>query len=483
MLVGNGGGQGGLFLSPIQVPPGDPGTLSSAAGKYTAAQGEIDRLAARLTGVAGQAGGAVWTGAGAASYQSAATDLAAVYALTAGALAKGATALHNFSADLAAAQRLAHQANAAVATSNAAASAYLSAQGAADRAQSNANDAAAASSSADAQASANPHSVSARQAADTARTAASDAQSAADAAASRASTLLAAYETDYSRAVRLCAQASEQARQAVTKAGAAFNAAATDLMGKTVKPVHGGAHAQPGGSAWTTAIDALSTGNNWAAPLLNGWGAFGAVVVTKAGVKYLEAEADLGKATSSYDVAIDAVMSKQGFFKSGFYSAQDAFNAAKDANAKALTELQDAIRPAAGDPGLMALAGKVGLGVGMASDVITFVAPSPSFGPDGLLGGNTDRAMAAGNFAASGLALGSSLDIGLATTAMAIPGVDVIVGGVVVGTAAYFAGEYVYQHWGDVTHAVNDTLNAVGSWAGHEVDNLTHALTDPLSLL
>ena len=103
----------------------------------------------------------------------------------------------------------------------------------------------------------------------------------------------------------------------------------------------------------------------------------------------------------------------------------------------------------------------------MASDVITFAAPTPSFGPGGILGGNTDRAMATANFAASGLALGSSLDIGLATTAMAIPGVDVVVGGVLIGTAAYFAGEFVYQHWGNITHAVDGALNAAGSWAEH----------------
>jgi len=67
MFVADGGGSGGLFLSPIPVPPGDPGALSSAAGKYTAAHGEIQRQQTRLTGIAGQAGGSVWTGAGSAN--------------------------------------------------------------------------------------------------------------------------------------------------------------------------------------------------------------------------------------------------------------------------------------------------------------------------------------------------------------------------------------------------------------------------------
>jgi hypothetical protein len=481
MLVDDGGG--GLFLSPIPVPPGDPGALSRAAGTYTAAHGEIERLRARLGGIAGQADGIAWTGLGAASYVSATTDLAAVYALTAGALARGATALRAFSDDLTSAQRTAHAANAAVATCNAAARAYLAVQATAEQTQADADDAAQASSTAQSLADANPHSVPARQSADTARTAANDAQSAADAAAGRASALLSQYEADYSRAVSLCSQAREQERQAVTKAGAAFNAAATGLMGKPATPVRGGASAVTGGSAWTTVINALSTGNNWAGPLLNGWGAFGAVVLTKAEAVYLESQADLGKAVDTYDAAIDAVLSDRGFFSSGFYTAQDAYNAAADVNAKALTGLQDAIRPAVGDPGPMALLGKVGLGAGMASDVITFIDPSPSFGPGGVLGGDTDRAMAAANFAASGLALGSSLDIGLATTAMAIPGVNVVVGGVLIGTAAYFAGEYVYQHWGGITHAVNDAVDAAGSWAGHEADKLASAVTDPLSWL
>ena len=76
------GGPGGFFLTPIPVPPGDPGALSSAAGKYTAAHGEIVRQQALLKGAAGQAAGAAWTGVGAANYVAATTDLVAVYGLT-----------------------------------------------------------------------------------------------------------------------------------------------------------------------------------------------------------------------------------------------------------------------------------------------------------------------------------------------------------------------------------------------------------------
>lgn len=480
-MVPSDGGPGGFFLTPIPVPPGDPGALSSAAGKYTAAHGEIVRQQALLKGAAGQAAGAAWTGIGAANYVAATTDLVAVYGLTGTALAQGATALKKFSTDLSDAQKMAHQANTAVAMFNAAARAYLSAQAAAEQAQTEADDAATASTTATNTANAHPHSVSAHQAADSAKTTASDTQTSANTAASRASTLLSQYETDYSRAVTLCTQAQQKAHQAVTEAGTAFNSATTGLMGKP-KPVTGGAKPVPGGSPWTTVLDALTVGNDRAGWVLNSWGAFGAVVLTKTGAQYLEAQADLGKAATTYDTAIDAVLADKGFFTSGFYKAQDAFNAAQDGNAKALTELQDAIRPAVGDAGVMAVLGKAGLGLGMASDVITFAAPTPSFGPGGILGGNTDRGMAAANFAASGLALGSSLDIGLATTAMAIPGVDVVVGGVLIGTAAYFAGEFVYQHWGNITHAVDGALNAAGSWAGHEVDKLASSL-NPVSWL
>lgn len=483
MFIDGGGSSGGLFLEPIPIPPGDPGALSKAAGTYTAAHGEIERQQARLSGLAGQAGGLEWTGSGAASFATATHDLAAVFTLTAGALAKGATALRTFSTELTTAQRTAHEANTAVATSNTAARAYLAAQSAAQEAQTTADDAATTATNAKTTADASPHSTSAQHAADTARTTANDAQTAADAASSRASTLLSQYETDYSRAVTLCSQAQQQSQQAYSKAGTGLNAAATGLMGKQIKPVGAGAKGDTGGSAWSAVIGDLADGNDKAGWGLNAWGAFGAVVLTKTGVVYLETQADLGKAVDTYDTAIDAVMSKQGFFSSGFYDAQDAFNAAKDANVKAITELQDAIRPAVGDNGVMALLGKAGLGLGMASDVITFVAPTDSFGPDGLLGGNTDRAMAAANFAASGLALGGSLDIGLATTALAIPGVDVVVGGVLVGTAAYFAGEYVYQHWGTISHAVTSSIDTAGKWAGHELDNLGHAITHPLSWL
>lgn len=124
----------------------------------------------------------------------------------------------------------------------------------------------------------------------------------------------------------------------------------------------------------------------------------------------------------------------------------------------------------------MDVLGRGGLGLGMASDVVTEIAPTPSFGPDGLLGGNTDRVMAGLNFTASGLAFGGSLGIDAAAGVVAIiPGGQVVVGGVLIGTAAYFAGEYVYQHWGTIAGLGADAwhgIDSAGSWAGHQLSNI-----------
>ncbi len=55
MLPDDGGG--GLFLAPIEIPPGDPGALCAAAGTYTAAHGEIERNRAALARTVGGASG------------------------------------------------------------------------------------------------------------------------------------------------------------------------------------------------------------------------------------------------------------------------------------------------------------------------------------------------------------------------------------------------------------------------------------------
>ena len=75
-MLPSDGGAGGMFLSPVPVPPGDPAALSSGAATYTAAQGEVERNRATLASVAGQAGGPAWTGAGATGFVSSTSTLA-----------------------------------------------------------------------------------------------------------------------------------------------------------------------------------------------------------------------------------------------------------------------------------------------------------------------------------------------------------------------------------------------------------------------
>jgi hypothetical protein len=479
MLIGDSGG--GLFLSPVEVPPGDPGSLAHAAGTYTAAHGEIARSHATLTGAAGLAGGPSWTGTGAASYVTATTELASVYSLTAAALARGATALKTYSTDLHQAQQTAHQANAAVSRSNSLASAYLTAQATAQQSAQDAQDASDASTTADTHAAANPHSPSAKTAADNARTAASNAQSAASSDAQRASAASNAYSAAYSHAVSLCSAATQQAKHASTKAAAAFDAATTELSGQSAKPVAAGAKGVPGGGPWQTVLTHLATWNGDAGWGLNAWGAFGAVVIAKAEMRVLEAKAGLGQAVDTYDEAVDGLMAGKGFWSSGYYDAEAGLNGAFGARRTADTELLKSIVPAADDTSALAKVSRFGLVAGMASDAITIAEPGPSYGPDGLLGGNTDRGLAAANLAASGLALGYGADIGVAVTVMgAIPGLDLIVGGVLVGTAAYFAGEFVYQHFG---HTIAHSLDAAGSWVGHEGSSIGHDVSKAFSWL
>lgn len=474
---------GGLFLDPVPEPPGDPAELTRAAATYAAAHGELDRGHAMLGGVAGQTGPAGWAGAGAAAFSSATTDLAGAYSLTSAALARGAAALRGYAADLTTAKHLTTAANAAVTRVNATASALLDAQSAAQRAQASADGTASASATADAQAAASPHSPAAQAAASDARWANAQAQDAASTAWALVATLTAQHDAEYTRAATLCAQAETTAAQAAVRAAAGFEAATAALGG------HSGHHSAQ--SVWSRVIHSIPVINDHAGWVLNAWGLFGAYVLGKAEFGFLRAESALSSANATEIGAWNAIIEgRAGFFSSGLYQAQGAYTLAAQQAQDATKGLQNAIRPAVDDSSLMGMLGKVGLGAGMASDVVTFAAPAKSFGPDHLLGGNTDRAMAAANFAASGLALGDSLGFGMAATAMAIPGVDVVVGGVLVGTALYSGGEFVYSHWGTIAHGLSDAgswlghgFSDAGSWLGHEANGFQQDLTSAFSWL
>jgi hypothetical protein len=270
---------GGLFLSPVPVPPGDPGALSHGAAVYAAAHGEIERNRTALAGAASEAAGVAWTGRGAANFRVVANELTTAYGLTADALARGATALRSYSAALADAQATARRANAAVAAANAAASNLLSAQSDTVQAQSIADDADQASADADTRAVASPHSPTAAADATQARYQAGQARAAADTAAGKLTAASAAYDADRSRAVTLCALATQEAHQAAARAAAEFEAASVDLRRTIAKPAphpapsahHGGVLSDIGSFFGHAGHDL----KNWGVDAVNGLASFG----------------------------------------------------------------------------------------------------------------------------------------------------------------------------------------------------------------
>lgn len=473
-MIPDDGGDSGLFLTPVPVPPGDPAALAKGAATYTAAHGELERDRAMLTGAAGQADGATWSGLGATAFVATTDELAAAYALTCSALAKGASTLRTYAAALTVAKETAHSANNAIAKANALASALFAAQSAADGAQRAAVETDQAATTAEAQAAANPHSPAAKVAAENARSTATQSQTAATDAWNKVNSLQAQYDAARATALSLAAEAKRQATEAAMRANAGFEAAAVDLMGLKPKPARGGAHGVTGGGsgAWQDLVAHLAKWNDTAGWALNSWGAFGAVVTGRAEAAYAASSAKLSSASAAEDEAFWKWYSREGSWFDWAPKAQ-AYNSAATGAAASLKDLRESITPG---KGLMGVVGRVGLVAGIGSDVVTEISPSPSFGPDGLLGGNTDRVMAGANMVASGLALGDSFGVEAASAALAIPGVDVVAGGVLVGTAVYFGGEFVYQHWHGIEHGVESVghgiahgLSSAASWVGNEL--------------
>jgi hypothetical protein len=464
-------GQGELFLATIAVPPGDPAALAAGARTYAAAHGEIERNRAALSAASEQVGGPAWQGMGAASYATFTTDLAATYAVTASGLAQGATTLRTYSAALAKAQETARQANAAVAASNATASKLLDAQAAAEQAQASAAEAAQTASTAEDQATANPHSSSAQLAATNARSAANDAQSAADGAANQVSVLSGIYEADRARAVSLISEAQSQARNAASAASAGFDAAVTQVAGAKSHDPRGGAKGVLGSAKWLKLTDDV---NEWLTGLGGAWTVPSGVIFGRAALKYFQSADELAEATDDaeeanaiYKAAYDAfygvplTQRTQGWFD--LMAKQRAMLRAEAGQANAGTEAADAEKElqesVAGTEGVL---GKVGMGmygVAIAADIYTEFRPSSAFGSTGEV---LDRVNAGLNMAASGLALGDAADLAVAGTLMAVPGVDVAVGAVLIGTAVYSTAELVWEHEGG---AIKRDLHDVGHWA------------------
>jgi hypothetical protein len=463
MLAGDSGT--GLFLTPVTVPTGDPAALLGAAATYTAAHGQVERDRTSMTGTLSQADGAAWSGEGAIGFRFVAQALASTYEMTASALAKGASTLRTYAHDLQEAQATAHRANAAIADANRLATSLLGAQGTARGAQAAAEGKAQAATLAESQATAQPHSPIAQVTATAARSDAAQARNTATQAWNQASSLSTQYDAAAAHAQALIGQFHAQSAAAV-KAAAGFAAAAGDLAGVNTKPVKGGAHGVTSGeTAWAKIVE-WNDHVGWG---LNTWGFISTGLVGKAGVEYGEATSEFAETVAKeLDPFVDFVLSGTPPDEA-WAPAMSASNKAFSEQKAALEGLSDSVIPAKWN--FLDVVGKAGLGVSMGSDVITEVSPTDPFGPGHLLGGNTDRVMAGLNFGASGLALGSGLGWEAATGAIAlIPGGQIVVGGVLIGTALYFGGEFVYQHWGAISHGVS----AAAGWTGHEVSSGFH---------
>jgi hypothetical protein len=458
-------GDGGLYLATIAVPPGDPAALAAGARTYTAAHGEVERNRASLTAATEQVGGPAWQGMGASSYVTFTSDLAATYGLAAAGLAQGATTLRTYSAALTRAQETARQANAAVAVSNATAGRLLDAQAAAQQAQASAENAAQTATNAENTAAATPHSPSAKVAADNARSAANDAQSAADGAANQVSALAAAYDADHARAVSLISEAQSQATQATSAASAGFDAAVSQVVGAKPHAARGGAKGILGSPKWLSLTDDV---NAFSTALGAGFTGISGSLFTRAAHDYFESAGELEEATSTYQSAYDGfygvsiTQRTQGWFD--MMAKKRAMEAAEKAEDTAKDDLEDSLS------GTDDILGKVGAGMyGLAivSDIYTEFRPSSAFGSTGEV---LDRVNSGLNMAASGLALGDALGYAAAGALMAVPGVDVVVGAVLIGTALYATSELVWQHYGsNIKHALHDVshwADDVGSFLG-----------------
>jgi hypothetical protein len=438
------GDGGGLLLATISVPPGDPAALAAGARTYTAAQGEIQRNRAALSAATEQVGGPAWQGMGASSYAKFTSDLAATYGLAAAGLAQGATTLKAYSAALAKAQETARQANAAVAVSNAAAGRLLDAQAAAQQAQTSADNASQAATSAENQASASPHSPTAKVAAENARSAA---------------------DADHARALTLISEAQSQATHANSAASAGFDAAVSQVVGAKPHAPRGGATGINGSAKW------LSLGDDVNAFAAAGGAAFTVLsgsLFAKAAQEYFESAGELEEATSAYQSAYDGfygvsvTQRTQGWFD--MMAKKRTMEAAAKTEDTAKGDLEDSL---SGTDDIIGKFGAGMYGLAIVSDIYTEFRPSNAFGSTGEV---LDRVNSGLNMAASGLALGDAMGYAAAGALMAVPGVDVVVGGVLIGTALYATGELVWQHYGsDIKHALHDVshwADDVGSFLG-----------------
>jgi hypothetical protein len=459
MLPGDGGG-GGLYLPAIEVPPGDPGALSAAAGTYTAAHGEIERNRAALAREASGAGDAQWIGVGAQTFGTVTTELAAAFSLTSAALANGATALRAYSTALATAKETARKANAEVQLTNQTATALLAAEATAQASQQAAEQASQDASTAHAHATANPHSPSAASAAQTAQQSATDAQNAANDDAATVTALTARYDTERAQALKLCALAKQQATTAARDASAAFDNATLGLLDNKPKPARGGAHGDKG-SPWeglSEIIEKTHTGLGFVA-------ADGILWALGKGAEQAEKfmddlpKTELEWLHEALPWGQEAPDDQWAAALHGWFTKSDAAEAFGEqfVNDTKFLGMVSRIGRVAGGP------------IAITGDIITMINP-----PQAGTMGNVDRVVAGTNAVLVGAdtvgAIGALASID--AISFSLPPVGVAVA---VGTGLYLAGAYAYKHWAWFR---DDLANPVGHAAVNLVKGVGHGLAD-----
>jgi hypothetical protein len=242
------------------------------------------------------------------------------------------------------------------------------------------------------------------------------------------------------------------------------------VVGAKPHAPHGGAKGVLGSPQWMNVTDdvnafVIAGAGIWAGP--------SGRLFIKAASGYFDsagemaaASGDLEEATAVYRSAYDAfygvpvTQRVQGWFDMmAKQRAMQAAEADEGIAGKALVQAKEDLEESLG--GTEGFVGKFGAGMyglAMVSDLYSEWRPSNAFGSTGEV---LDRVSSGLNFAASGLALGDMASFGVASALMAVPGVDVVVGGVLIGTAVYATAEDVWQHRRGIEHAFHD----VEHWA------------------
>jgi len=426
--------------------PGDPAGIRASAARVSAA-GDTVRFQSRLLRAVSTGGTSAWRGPAAAAFRSLADGLDPDLQTMVIAHRDAAAALDAFAAELeafqASAQLLLGQARQALRESSEAGSRIAAVLPQLDAAAIDYNEAASTPPPV------GPHAMGPVP----------------DPALEAASGRLAALRGELATA-QLQAHQAHQAHQEACRRAAALHAQATVAAERCAARLR-----QASGGAGRL----IARANDWASGPLTAWGAWGAFVTSRDGLLWAGAAAAAENAKMAFQQAMFAFADGTSGWLALVRASTKAKAAEGAADAAEQTFDGDVFPGSAGDVSSLATnLGRVGLGLGMAADAATMVDPGPAFGPGHGFGGEWARGVSAANFAASGVALGASMSGEFAAVLLDVPFVNVVVAAVLVGTAVYFTGEFIYQHWDTIADAVDDA----GRWAGRVADDVGHVAGD-----